>query len=60
MSKGGKFEHAFPSSWTCFAYVYGGNGTIGGGAAEIQNAVVLEKGDFVQAASDDAEVRNPQ
>lgn len=57
VKKGGKFQHAFPSSWNCFAYVFDGSGSIGGSPAQLQTAVVLEPGDFVEASTDDAKVR---
>jgi Pirin C-terminal cupin domain len=56
LQKGGKFQHSFPLQWNCFAYIFDGNGTIGGAPAELQNAVVMEHGDYVEASSSDDKV----
>lgn len=54
--KGGHFQHPFPEHWNAFTYVMAGSGSVGGTAAEPQNALVLEKGDFVEATSDHEQV----
>jgi hypothetical protein len=54
---GGQFQHPFPEHWNAFTYVIAGSGSVGGTAAEPQNALVLEKGDFVAATSNHEQVR---
>ena len=53
----GKLNLPFPSSWNSFAYVFDGNGTIGDTSVEVQHAVVLEHGDYLQAESSNDKVR---
>ena len=56
LHQNGKFQHTFPDDWSAFAYIYHGNGTLGGSPSELQSAMVLDKGNFVEAHSEDQQV----
>lgn len=49
LNDGATFEKEIPSSWSGFAYICDGEGTIGDKSAPRENAMVLGKGDVVTA-----------
>lgn len=55
---GRTFQHTFPSEWNAFAYVFDGSGTICDKPASVEHAMVLCKGDVVQASTNEVRANN--